>query len=405
MRVAVRAAELGRPAGQRMLGDPLPAAQRRQGRRPELLGVVASPPGRAGTPDRDRCRRAAGPARPACPGASSTTPERTASSSRTSSNSWVPAVSSSTAARSSAACGPSSVRSTSTSTASADRALRIRLRCSNWREQHRPQPVQAAAAAQLGGQLARGPHDPGADQLDRQPDAEQPEPVQQVLPLQLGQRDRRRSVDEAVDGEQQLVGRLARRPGQRGQQGVLRLPQRRCRVGQQPVDREHDRAEPAHPRVGLVALGDPVGHLHGVQPAGPDLVGPAEHADRVHRRPVGELVVVEGLQEPYVAGVGVPHQVEHRVGDRHPAVVRGQHPVGPGGDVGGDRGDARGVQDGQVAEPAGRPADLDPVHVGRGQLAEVDLERAALPGPRPGHRRCPRAGGPRPAGPGPRRTR
>ena len=95
---------------------------------------------------------------------------------------------------------------------------------------------------------------------------------------------------------------------------------------------------------------------------------------------------MEGLQEPYVAGVGVPHQVQHRVGDRHPAVVRGQHPVGPGGDVGRDRGDARRVQDGQVAEPAGRPADLDPVHVGGGQLAEVDLERAALPRPRPGHR-------------------
>ena len=95
---------------------------------------------------------------------------------------------------------------------------------------------------------------------------------------------------------------------------------------------------------------------------------------------------MEGLQEPYVAGVGVPHQIEHRVRDRHPAVVRGQHPVGPGGDVGGDRGDARRVQDGQVAEPAGRPADLDPVHVGRGQLAQVDLERPALPVPRPGHR-------------------
>ena len=247
-------------------------------------------------------------------------------------------------------------------------------------QQHRPQPVQSAAPGQFRGQFGGRVHRVLPDQLDAQPHAEQPEPDEQVLAFELGDRDAAGPRGEPIGGQQQLVGLRARGVGQGGQRPILRFPQGDRGMAQQAGHRHDHRAQPAQPRFGLVALAHPFGDLERVQPAGADLVGAGQHADRVHRGAVGQVVVVERLQEPHVAGVGVPQQVQHGVDDRRPVVLRGQHPQRPGGQIGGDRGDARGVDQGDLGEPAGRPGHLEPVDVRRRARPPVRSRARRPPG-------------------------
>ena len=144
---------------------------------------------RAGRPGRDRCRRAAGPARPAGPAAArpsrsgrrpAAVPPRTRGCRRS-------APRRPPAARLSSR--QPSARSTSFEHGQCRTGLEDPAALLELGEHHRTQPVQPAAPRQLGRQLTGVAHHGRADQLDRQPDAEQAEPVEQVLPLQLGQRD------------------------------------------------------------------------------------------------------------------------------------------------------------------------------------------------------------------------
>ena len=61
-------------------------------------------------------------------------------------------------------------------------------------QQHGPQPVQAAAPGQFPGQFGRRLHGARPDQFDGQPHPEQAQPGQQVLPFDLGDLDRARPV-------------------------------------------------------------------------------------------------------------------------------------------------------------------------------------------------------------------
>jgi hypothetical protein len=126
----------------------------------------------------------------------------------------------------------------------------------------------------------------------------------------------------------------------------------------------------------------PARRVHGVEAARADLVGPGQHAHRVDRRAVGQLVVVERLQEAHVGVVQVAHQVEHGVGRRRLVVVRGQERVGAGRQVGRDRPDARGVDQRDLGQVGRRPPDLQPVQVVGADGAEVDLQLVVPPAER-----------------------
>jgi hypothetical protein len=95
-----------------------------------------------------------------------------------------------------------------------------------------------------------------ANQRARQADAEQPEARQQPiahLGRDLGITPR---PQEAVDRQQLGLQVVACRAGQRGERGVLGLPQRPSGLREQAGDGDDVLAEPAHRRVGTVPGGD-----------------------------------------------------------------------------------------------------------------------------------------------------
>ena len=115
------------------------------------------------------------------------------------------------------------------------------------------QLVDAAARLERGGQLAGRVDPPGDDQLDRQADAEQPEPVEQTaanLGLEARRRvHRRRSAGADSSSSVELA---AVEQGDRPQGVGLVLAQRGRGLGDQPGDRDDDLAQRVDARIGAV---------------------------------------------------------------------------------------------------------------------------------------------------------
>ena len=167
--------------------------------------------------------------------------------------------------------------------------------------------------------------------------------------------------------------------GDRAQPAELRLAQRRPGLGDQTGDGHDPGRQLAHAGVAAVARGDRARRVERVRPGGADLVGPRQDDDRVDRRGVGDRPIDERLEEIDVGAMEVAHQVEDRVGLAGPiALVVEERPLGPlRGSLAGGR-EAGRVDERQLGQLLGRPADLDPLDRVHGQVAEIDRQRAVL---------------------------
>ena len=265
------------------------------------------------------------------------------------------------ARRSSSASAHPPRRSTARTAASAERARSSRLRSRNCRTSTPRSSSSPLSAASRCASSVADRTVPFRISVTDSRTPNRPSRSARCAALERGQPDVGVVGQQPVRGEQQLVALVVGQRGDRGQRPVLLLAQRRPGLAEQPGDRQHQRAEAVDARVALVAVGDARGDRQRVEPARPDLVGPRQHPDGVERRAAAQLVVVERLEEPDVAGVGVPEQVQHGVDDRRPVVLRRQQRRRPLRHLRRQRRDARGVDQRDVAQPGRRPAHLEVV--------------------------------------------
>ena len=247
------------------------------------------------------------------------------------------------------------------------------------RAQHFLQVVQPAAALQLPGEVRRRPRDLLPQQGGGQPDAEDPEPVQQPLPVGGGDAELGPALQEPVGGQQQLLDLGRCQLADPAKMPDLGLGQGGRGLGEQPGDRQHRLHQPPHLGVAGQPGGDPSGRGHRLQPPDADLVGAGQHADRVDRVRPRHLGVVEGAQELHVVAVQMFHQVQDGVGGGLLVVHREQVPGAPGQALR-QRPDARGVDERRAAQRPRGPGDHELIDLIGGQAAEVDLEDAVVAG-------------------------
>src|SRR5690606_23344166 len=143
-------------------------------------------------------------------------------------------------------------------------------------------------------------------------------------------------------------------------------------------DRDDGLDQAADLGVGGHAVGDAAGGGHGVQPPDPDLVGTGEDGDGVDGVGARDLGVVEGVEEVEVVAVQVPHEVDDGVGGGVVLGVGGQGVPGARGGAVGQAADAGGVAHGGGAQRPGGPGDLQVGGGVGGQVAQVDVQRAAV---------------------------
>ncbi len=229
--------------------------------------------------------------------------------------------------------------------------------------------------SQVGGRAGDiAPHQGGGDAH-----SEDAEATQQVLAFQLGQAQVGHGGDETVGRDQEAleVGRGQRT--ERAEPAVLVLGERGGGLGEQAGHGHHglDQA----PNLGQVpvALRDASRRGHRIEPADPDLVGPRQHRDGVHRARPGHLDVVEGLQERDVICVQVAHQVEDGISGCG-LLVGGDEPGHALAERRGERADARGVDERHRPERARRPGHQQAVDLIGEEGAEIDVDGTVGPG-------------------------
>ena len=186
-------------------------------------------------------------------------------------------------------------------------------------------------------------------------------------------------VGEAVGRHEQAVDVGLRRLRERGERVVLRLAKGLARLREEASDRKDRLGQAAHLLVVRVPVGDLGGRLERVEPPTTDLVGARQHRDRVDRRRLRDLLVVEGGEEVDVGCVEVLHQVEDRVGSGLATFARREEVGGAGRRRARERRDPRGVDERDLPEGRRGPLDVEALDPFRREPAQLDVERLVDP--------------------------
>ena len=209
--------------------------------------------------------------------------------------------------------------------------------------EHLTELVDAAARLERGGQLAGRVDPPGDDQLDGQAHPEQPEPVEQpargppapgpVAPPSRRSAGRRAAARSTGCGR---GGRWRASAFASSWRSVVAAWAIRPATGMTTWQRALMRGSARY----LAAMRSAAAMAF--VPRRADLVGPGQHADRVHRGAQRGDAVLERLEERQVHRVQVAHQVDHRVGVARALLVGRQEALRCAAETSlGDRGQTR----------------------------------------------------------------